>query len=131
MKKLIEENSRKLSEVNKALEGIKEDEEMIMNKEKVFEEKVDNRFVEFEGKTTAIFELLEEKDEKIMDLESSLRETRESLEQVLNEKNFKKKKNYTFEDSSKFQCKMCDFQSESKSGLKTHISKLCRWWSFF
>ena len=121
---LIEENSKKLLEVNKALEAIKKEEELVKSKEEVFEEKVENRFVEFEGRITALFKLLEEKNEKIVNLESSLRETRESLEQVLNEKNLKKKKkSYNLEDSSKFKCKLCNFQSGSQSGLKTHISR--------
>ena len=85
MIKLIEENSKKLLEVNKATEAIKKEEELVKRKEEDFEDKVESRFVELEGKITAISKLLEDKDEKIVNLESSLRETRESLEQVLNE----------------------------------------------
>ena len=54
---------------------------------------------------------LEEKNNEITDLENILKKTSDKLE------NTKKAKDV------KFKCNMCDFQSGSQSGLKTHISR--------
>ena len=53
--------------MNKVLEAIKEAEKMVKNKERVSEEKIEKRFLEFEDKINVIFKLLEEKDKKIED----------------------------------------------------------------
>ena len=45
-------------------------------------------------------------------------------EHVLNEKNLNKnQKNNKLVDPPKFTCKMCDFESRSKSGLRNHIAR--------
>ena len=117
--KRLEENAIKLSEINKALEAIKKEEEATKNHIEVSETQE-----EIESQFTSVFELIEKNNEKILFLETSLKETRDTLEQVLNEKYINKnKKNNTLEDPPKFTCKMCDFESRSKSGLRNHIAR--------
>ena len=90
--KSIEENANKLSEIEKALEAINIEEEAMQNKVNVFEETLERRCVEFENKFTAVLESIEKNNEKILELESSLKEATDKLEQDLNEKNLSKNK---------------------------------------
>ena len=69
--KRIEENAIKLSEINKALEAIKKEEEATKNHIEVSETQE-----EIESQFTSVFELIEKNNEKILFLEASLKETR-------------------------------------------------------
>ena len=60
---------------------------------------------------------MEEKNAKIANLESSLKEISVSMTTKINTKN------ETLENPLKFKCKMCDFQSSTSGGLKTHIAR--------
>ena len=59
----IEENARRLVEVNTALEAIQKDEEFIKNKENLFEQQVE-KIVEFKSKGIVIFEIIEKRMRK-------------------------------------------------------------------
>ena len=63
---------------------------------------------------------MEEKNEKIASLESSLKESSELIKTASLKTN---KKNDALENPLKFKCRMCDFQSGSSGGLKTHIAR--------
>ena len=113
-----------MSEINKALEAIKKEEETKQNQVEVFEKQLAGRCEDLESKYNAALELIEKNNEKISSLESSLKETRDTLNQVLNKQLLNKnQKNNTSEDAPEFTCKMCDFQSRSKSGLRNHIAR--------
>ena len=94
------------------------------NKIEFFEKHLERKCVEFENKFTVVFEVIEKNNKKILKLESLLKEATDKIEQVLNEKSLNKnEKVYTQNDPPAFKCEMCDFESRSKSGLKTHIAR--------
>ena len=69
LRKRVEENTTKLSEIEKALEAIKKEEGKIQNKIEVFEKELEKRFVELENKfTTSVNEFIEKNNEKVLHL---------------------------------------------------------------
>ena len=90
-------------------------------------------------KLNVVVKLLEEKDVKILKLENDLRETKEYFDKAMKKRNLEvtnskgkvdkvkgKELEYKTSEkltSTKFECELCGFQSSSKQGLKTHISR--------
>ena len=107
----IEENTNKLSELDKKLEQIEKEEIVIQKKLEAHEDQIEKKLKAFENRLVEMSKQMEEKNNKITALENILKKTSDKLE------NTKKAKDI------KFKCNMCDFQSGSQSGLKTHISR--------
>ena len=107
----IEENTNKINELDRKLEQLEKVEIDIQKKLEAHEDKIENKLQAFETRLIEMSKQMEEKNNKITALENILKKTSDKLE------NTKKAKDI------KFKCNMCDFQSGSQSGLKTHISR--------
>ena len=114
----IEHNDNKLADIDIILENLKKEEGNIMHRLEKYETYI-------ESKLNNIFKLLEEKERKIVELEASVQVTRESLENLMTEKEIKsttdvKKKKAPV---SEFKCTVCDYVAKSSNGLRMHINR--------
>ena len=101
------------------MDGIEKKEINILEKLEVYEVQNEKRMSDMDVKLTTILKSLKEKDAKIVALENSLKETQDILEKIKSTNQLQ----VDVPSKQKFKCEMCEFQSSSSNGLKTHISR--------
>ena len=101
------------------MDGIEKKEINILEKLEVYEVQNEKRMSDLDVKLTTVLNSLKEKDTKIAALEYSLKETQDILEKIKSTNQLQ----VDVSSKQKFKCEMCEFQSSSSNGLKTHISR--------